>query len=153
MSPSLGLVGAGLAGLAAGVLMTLFEFAFWKKWGLEGVAEWQVNSVMVSVLIRKFTQRRPGALMAVAMHLFHATILGILFLVLLILSQAAVLLLPTVVCGVVYSIVLWIVSPYLTRGLFESAGCFRMTTKGLTSSLLAHIVYGVFLGLLVPVLV
>ena len=51
MSLSLGLVRAGLAGLAAGVLMTLFEIPFWKKWGLEGVAEWQVNAVMVSVLI------------------------------------------------------------------------------------------------------
>ena len=78
MSLSLGLVGAGLAGLAAGVLMTMFEIPFWKKWGMEGVAEWQVNAVMVSVLIRRFTRRRAGALMAVAMHLFHAAVLGIL---------------------------------------------------------------------------
>ena len=147
------LVGASFAGLAAGLLMTLFEFPFWKKRGLEGMAEWQVNSVIVSVLIRKFTRRRPGALMAVTMHLFHATILGTLFLALLILSQTPVLVLPTLGYGVVYSMVLWIVSPYLTRGLFESAGGFRMTTRGLTTSFLAHLVYGVSLGLLISMFV
>ena len=53
MSLLLDLVGAGLAGLAAGLLMTLFEIPFWGKWGLEGVAEWQVNLVIVyGVLLR-----------------------------------------------------------------------------------------------------
>ena len=146
------LLGAGLAGLASGVIMTLFEIPFWKKWGLEGVAEWQVNTVIVSVLIRKFTRRKTGALMAVAMHLFHATILGILFLVLLIISRTPVLFPATVGYGVLYSIVLWIISPYLTRRLFETTGGFRMTTKGLTASFLAHVVYGVFLGLLIPII-
>jgi len=53
----------------------------------------------------------------------------------------------------VYSGVLWIISPFLTRRIFELAGGFRMTRRGLAVSFLAHSVYGVFLGLLIPVLV
>ena len=106
---------------------------------------------MVTALIRTFTRRRPGALMDVTVHLFHATTLGTLFLALLILSQTPVLFHLTVGYGVVYSIVLWIISPYLTRGVFESTGDFRMTMKGLTTSFLAHIIYGVSLGLLIPI--
>ena len=44
--------------------------------------------------------------MAVAMHLFDAAVLGILFLVLLIVFQTPVLFLSIVVYGVVYIIVL-----------------------------------------------
>lgn len=46
---------------------------------MEGVAEWQVNAVIVSVLIRKFTHRRVVTSMAVAMHLFHGAVLGVVF--------------------------------------------------------------------------
>ncbi len=46
---------------------------------MEGVAEWQVNAVIVSMLIRKFTRRRVVASMSVAMHLFHGALLGIVF--------------------------------------------------------------------------
>jgi hypothetical protein len=151
LSLLLDLGGASLAGLAAGLLMTLFELPFWRKWGLEGVAEWQVNTVMVTVLTRKITGKRPGALAAVTMHLGHATILGTLYQTLLTLTQAPVLFPFTVGYGLVYSIILWTVSPYLTRRLSETAGGFKMTTKGLTTSFLAHIVYGIFLGLLIPV--
>ncbi len=54
--------------------------------------------------------------------------------------------------AIVYSGVLWIISPFLTRSLFERAGGFRMTERGLAVSFLAHNVYGVFLGLLIPLL-
>ncbi len=41
----------------------------------------------------------------------------------------------------------------LSRSLFERAGGFRMTKRGLAVSFLAHGVYSVFLGLLTPVIV
>ena len=132
--------------------MTLFEFPFWRRLGVDGVAEWQVNSAIVWLLIRKFTRRKVVTSMSVGMHLFHGAILGLLFLVLLDLFQATILLPAILVYAVVYSTLLWIVSPFLTRRLFESLGGFRMTRRGLTVSFLAHIVYGIFLGLLIPTL-
>jgi len=154
MSLLLALLGACFAGLLATICMTIFELPFWGRWGIEGVAEWQVNAVIVSVLIRKFTQRRVVASMSVAMHLIHGAALGIVFRFLL-LGLLGIAILSSSIIGdaIVYSIVLWIISPFLTRTFFEHIGGFQMTRKGLAVSFLAHNVYGVFLGLLIPVIV
>ncbi len=153
MSLLLALLGACLAGLLAAICMTIFEIPFWRRWGMEGVAEWQVNAVIVSVLIRKFTPRSVVASMSVAMHLFHGAALGIIFRLLLLgLLGTTILSLSVLSYAIVYSIVLWIISPFLTRRFFELSGGFRMTRKGLAVSFLAHIVYGVFLGLLIPII-
>ena len=148
----LSLLGACFVGFVATVCMTLFELPFWRRWGMEGVAEWQVNAVIVSVLIRKFTNRRAGSAMAVVMHLFHGAVVGIAFRLLLFLPGATIH--PPTVLGyaILYSIVLWIISPFLTRRFFERSGGFRMTRKGLAVSFLSHDVYGIFLGLIVPVI-
>jgi len=154
MSLLLALLGACFAGLLAAVCMTIFELPFWRRWGMEGVAEWQVNAVVVSVLIRKFTQRRVVASMSVAMHLIHGAALGIVFrLLLLALLGTAILSSSVLSYAIAYSIGLWIISPFLTRRFFERSGGFRMTRKGLAASFIAHNVYGVFLGLLIPVIV
>ena len=148
------LLGACFAGLLAAICMTIFELPFWRRWGIEGIAEWQVNAVIVSVLIRKFTQRRVVASMSVAMHLIHGAALGIIFrLLLLALLGTAILSSSVLSYAIVYSIGLWIISPFLTRRFFERSGGFPMTRKGLAVSFLAHNVYGVFLGLLIPVIV
>ncbi len=121
---------------------------------MEGVAEWQVNAVIFSVLIRKFTQRRVVASMSVAMHLIHGVLLGIVFRLLLLGLLGTTILTSSVLSYAIgYSVVLWIISPFLTRRFFEHIGGFRMTRKGLAVSFLAHNVYGVFLGLLIPVIV
>src|SRR2546428_7070133 len=150
MSLLLALLGACFAGLLAAICMTIFELPFWRRWGMEGVAEWQVNAVIVSVLIRKFTQRRVVASMSVAMHLFHGTVLGIVFRLLVGLLGTTILLSSVLSYAIVYSVVLWIISPFLTRRLFELSGGFRMTRKGLVVSFLSHNIYGVLLGLLTP---
>jgi hypothetical protein len=152
MSLLLLLLSGCFAGLVAAVCMTIFELPFWRRWGMEGVAEWQVNATIVSLLIRGFTRKRVSTSMAVAMHLFHGVVLGIVFRLLLlglIGSSFLSSLVPSY--AIAYSAVLWIISPFLTRSLFERSGEFRMTRKGLAVSFLSHIVYGVFLGLLTPV--
>jgi hypothetical protein len=153
MSVFLGLLSAFLAGLVAAVCMTIVETPFWRRWGMEGVAEWQVNSVIVWVLIRRFTRRRVLTSMSVAMHLFHGAALGFLFLVLLDLLRTAILLPLVLLYAIVYSVLLWLVSPYMTRNLFASRGGFRITREGLAVSFLGHIIYGIFLGFLVSMLV
>lgn len=153
MSTLVGLLAASLAGLTAAICMTLFEIPFWRKRGMEGVAEWQINSVIVWVLIRKFTRRRVVTSMSVAMHLFHGAVLGSIFLVLLDLLQTVAALPMVLVYALVYTVLLWIISPYLTRNFFASLGGFRLTRQGLTVCFLGHIIYGVFLGFLVVILV
>jgi hypothetical protein len=92
--------------------------------------------------------------MSVAMHLFHGAALGIVFRLLLLgLLVPGVLSSSILGYAFVYSVALWIISPFLTRRIFERSGGFRMTQKGLAVSFLAHIVYGVFLDLLTPIIV
>jgi hypothetical protein len=153
MSLLLQLLSAGLAGLVAAVCMTIVETPFWRRWGMEGVAEWQINSVIVGVLIRRFAKRRVLTSMSVAMHMFHGAVLGFLFLVLLDLLQTPNFLPLVLLCAIVYGVLLWIVSPYLTRNFFASLGGFQITRKGLAVSFLGHIIYGIFLGLLVTIIV
>jgi len=141
------------AGLVAVVCMTIFELPFWRTWGMEGVAEWQVNAVVVSLLIRRFTRRRVSTSMVAAMHLFHGIALGVVFRLLLLgLSGATILSSQVLSYAIVYSILLWIISPSFSRKFFETLGGFRMTRNGLVVSFLSHIVYGFFLGLLAPVI-
>jgi hypothetical protein len=132
--------------------MAIFEFPFWRRWGMEGIAELQVNAVIVSQLIRKFTRRRVSSSMVVAMHLFHGAALGVVFRLLLGLLGTTIPSSTVLIYAIVYSVVLWIFSPFLTKGLFERSGGFRMTRKGLAISFLSHNVYGIFLGLLTPVI-
>src|SRR6266700_4993602 len=120
MSLLLALLGACLAGLLAAICMTIFEIPFWRRWGMEGVAEWQVNAIIVSVLIRRLTQRRVGTSMSVTMHLIHGAALGIIFRLLLLGLLGTTIPSSSVLSyAIVYSIVLWIISPFLTRRFFE----------------------------------
>ena len=139
------------SGFISALCMTLFEVPFWKKWGIGGVAEWQVNSVMVSMIYfsrdHSSTKKTPRTTFAVAMHLFHGVILGLIFA----LVETYIIgfgVLSSVATAVAYSMLLWIASPWATRKFFESRGRFQMSTKGLTVSLFSHIIYGLFLGLL-----
>jgi uncharacterized protein YacL len=91
--------------------------------------------------------------MVVIMHLFHGAALGIAFRLLMLGLLGTTFPSSTVLSyTIVYSIVLWIISPFLTRSFFERAGGFRMTRKGLAVSFLSHNIYGTLLGLLIPVI-
>src|SRR6266849_2207706 len=107
----LSLVGAGFAGLIAAICMTMFELPFWRRWGMEGVAELQVNAVMVFLLLRKFTRRGVVTWMSVGMHLLHGAALGVVFRLLLLgLFGAMILSFQLLSYAIVYSILLWILS-------------------------------------------
>src|SRR5438552_15502816 len=146
------LLGACFIGLVAAICMTLVELPFWKIWGIEGVAEWQVNSVIVSMFIRKFSNRRVSIPKSVGMHLLHAAALRIVFRALLTSQGTTIQASSVLAYAIVYSVVLCIISPFLTRSLFEREGGFRITKRGLAVRFRAHHVYGFSLGLLIPVL-
>lgn len=132
--------------------MTLSEFPFWMKWGMDGVGEWQVDSVILSkIILRKATpikqQNFPWP--TVATHFLNGIIASIAFYLLLpffnfFIPGARISILYDTIA---YSFVLWIIFPVLGRSAIESLGRIRISNRGLLVSLLSHIVYGVFLGL------
>jgi hypothetical protein len=77
---------------------------------------------MVSLLLRKFTKRGVVTWMSVAMHLFHGAALGIVFRLLLLgLLVPGGLSSSVLGYAIVYSVVLWFISPFLTRKFFETS--------------------------------
>jgi hypothetical protein len=141
------------AGFLSTVCMTLFETPFWARWGMQGVAEWQVNAVMVAVIWGNRVSEKSRDRFAIVMHLVHGIVLGVIFLFILLyvprLSQS----LWVMGLAIIYSVLLWVISPWVTRRVYESRGNIRMTSRGLMVSFGSHIIYGLVLGLLVAQIV
>ena len=147
------LLGAAFAGLVGGVFMTMFEYPFWKAWGMNGVAEWQSNWVILSRLTRASPDRtrEPRISWTIIFHLWHGVAAGIVFgLLLPVLSVLPGGNFSVLLDAVVYSIALWIIFMFAPRSALEFAGGTRISDRGLLVALASHFVYGVFLGLLVP---
>ena len=147
------LLGAAFAGLVGGVFMTMFEYPFWKAWGMNGVAEWQSNWVILSRLTRASPDRtrEPRISWTITLHLRHGVAAGIVFgLLLPVLSMLPGGNFSVLLDAVVYSIALWIIFMFAPRSALEFAGGTRISDRGLLVALASHFVYGVFLGLLVP---
>ncbi len=146
-----------IAGLGATFFMTVSEFPFWKMWGMEGVGEWQIDSVVLSrfILRKTTTIKEPD---------FPWQSIGVHFLDGIIASSAFYLMLPAfyflvpdarisiIYDTIVYSFVLWIIFPILGRSTIESLGQIHISNRGLLVSLLSHMVYGIFLGLFLVLL-
>lgn len=150
-------IGAIVTGLASGILMTLSEYPFWRRWGMEGVGEWQVDTVIYSKIIL----RRPSLIVepgfpwkTIATHLLNGVIASVAFRLLLPLFYVFIpdARLSIVYDTTVYSFVLWILFPVMGRTTFETLGQIKISNRGLLVSLLSHVVYGVFLGIFLSLL-
>lgn len=114
---------------------------------MQGVAEWQVNAVMVAVISRNRVSEKLRGRFAIVMHVAHGIALGVVLLFILLYIQVSRFL-SVLGLAIVYSVVLWIISPWVTRRVYESRGNIRMTPRGLTVSFGSHIIYGLVLGFL-----
>ncbi|HXQ91441.1 MAG TPA: hypothetical protein VN739_00435, partial [Nitrososphaerales archaeon] len=86
MTPTILLV-AAFFGMVSATFMTLVESLFWRRWGMSGVSEWQMNWVTLSVLgiiSVDGENREPKASWKVtASHLIHGMAASIVFVLLL----------------------------------------------------------------------
>ncbi|HYY90453.1 MAG TPA: hypothetical protein VE955_00530 [Candidatus Dormibacteraeota bacterium] len=138
-------IAGAVSGLVAVLLMTVFEFPFWHRFGMSGVVQWQVNEIMTSRLFSERYVEGKRLRYAIAMHLSHGITLGALFSILLALVPA-VPLWTLLLAGVSYSTILWLIVPFSFRDRLQRAGKTRFTKLGIAVSFLAHLVYGFFLG-------
>src|SRR5947199_6465757 len=129
--------------------MTMFEYPFWKAWGMNGVAEWQTNWVILSKLTRASPDRTRGPRISwiITLHLWHGVAAGIVFGLLLPLLT----LLPAgnfsvLLDAVVYSIALWLIFIFAPRRSFESAGDTIFCNHDLLLDLPTQLVKVVSLG-------
>src|SRR2546422_542293 len=124
--------------------MTLFEFPFWKILGMNGVAEWQTNWVIISKLTREPSNRiqSPRISWTISLHLWHGVAAGIVFELLLpYLTLLPAGNLSVLLDAVVYSVALWILFMLAPRRAFESAGGTRISDRSLWVALACHVGY------------
>lgn len=147
----LDLLEVAIIGLVSAILMTLVEFPFWKKWGMEGIAEWQINLVLVQKLLARFKEQdQIGLSWMIASHWLHGAIAGLTFWFILPIVSSLIPIAQVLITldAVIYSLILWFIFLVIGRRAFESIGRIRITNLGLFSSLLSMLVYGFFLGFL-----
>lgn len=120
---------------------------------MKGVAEWQSNWIIISKLSRGNSSKihEPRISWTLCLHLWHGVAAGIVFGLLL----PYLTLLPAgnfsvLLDAAVYSVVLWVIFMLAPRRAFESAGGTKISDLSLSIALGSHLVYGIFLGILVP---
>ncbi len=150
MSPLDALLLGFAVGFLSTVLMTLSEAPFYRLFGIGGVVEWEVNQLFVNYLLRRSYQsnRLKGALVS---HMFHGTIVGGT------LALVVVVFLPELIgqfwlVGLTVSVLLWIIVPFSIRRVVKEKTRVSFAERGVLISLVAHITYGLSLGLILQIL-
>jgi len=137
-----------LAGLFSTLMMSVFEFPFWRKWGLEGALEWHENQVLYSKFFKTdVTQINfPGLFF---LHFVNGGLGGIGFYYLLTLIPS--LITVAVFVGIIYGLLLWVLTLLPIHKPITGIDPFKHSL-GLgpaITSLTGHILYGVILSVLI----
>jgi hypothetical protein len=136
-----------LAGLFSTLMMSIFEFPFWRKWGLEGVLEWHENQVLYSKFFKTdVTQINFSGLFL--LHFVNGGLGGLGFYFLLTLFPS--LITVVVFVGIIYSLVLWVLTLLPIHKPITRIDPFKhpLGLGPVITSLTGHILYGVILSVL-----
>ena len=137
-----------LAGLFSTLMMSIFEFPFWRKWGLEGVLEWHENLVLYNKFFKTDgTQINfPGLFF---LHFVNGGLGGIGFYFLLTLVPF----LSTMVffVGIIFGLVLWVLTLLPIHKPITGIDPFKhpLGLGPSITSLIGHLLYGAILSVLI----
>ena len=136
-----------LAGLFSTLVMSIFEFPFWRKWGLEGTLEWHENQVLYSKFFKTDVKQInfPGLFF---LHFVNGGLGGIGFYYLLTLVPS--LITVVVFVGIIYGLVLWVLTLLPIHKPITGIDPFKhpLGLGPAITSLTGHILYGVILSVL-----
>ena len=138
----------GLAGgLVATATMTLTEWIFWKKWGLQGVLEWHENQMLISRFL-KLDKKRLHSSGIFGLHFLNGA-LGGLGLVLALYLILALNNIPLIALAAGYGFFLWIITLVpIHKPITGIHPWNHPLGKGpALASLGGHLLYGVILGI------
>ena len=124
-------------GLVIPAFMTLTESPFWRRWGMSGVAEWQINWVTLSVLRinpanRDQTGSRRPLWKVIASHLIHGMIAAIVFVLVLpaVLSAFPSASSSIVLVAMGFSLTLWYIFSVGLKKVYERARGIHIQRRG-----------------------
>ena len=139
MSPT-DLVLIALIGLVSAAFMTLTESPFWRRWGMSGVTEWQINWVTLSVLriipANKNNREPKASWKVIASHLIHGMIAAIVFVLVLpaVLSAFPSASSSIVLVAMGFSLTLWIIFSVGLKKVYERARGIHIQRRGHSSA-------------------
>jgi len=141
-----------LTGLFSTLMMTFFEFPFWRKWDLEGVLEWHENQVLYSKFFR--TDRTKINFTGLFfLHFVNGGLGGIGFYFLLTLIPSLITVMFFV--GILYGLVLWVLTLLPIHKPITGIDPLKhpLGLGPAITSLTGHLVYGVILSaLMMPII-
>ena len=139
-----------MAGLFATLMMSIFEFPFWRKWGIEGVLEWHENQV-ISTRFFHISNDKPCFKYIFFLHFLNGSLAGIGFLLILSILNIPITGQYVVVLSLTYGLVLWIVTLLPIHKPITGHSVWNHQLGHLPSiaSLTGHLIYGLVLGLVI----
>ena len=94
-----------IAGILPTVVMSIFEYPFYKNWGIKGVYELHESEMMFCKLANKKFQNKISSF-GLLTHMINGSLLSIPFVFYINAANTS----PTILLGIIYAIVVWIVT-------------------------------------------
>ncbi|MFL2932662.1 MAG: hypothetical protein ACJZ58_00720 [Nitrososphaerales archaeon] len=132
-----------IAGILPTVAMSIFEYPFYKKWGIKGVYELHESEMMFCKLTNREFQNKISSF-GLLTHMINGSLLSIPFVFYINLSNTP----PTILLGIIYAIVVWTVTLLPVHKLItgESLSKNPFGYKPALVSVFGHVIYGFILA-------
>ena len=132
-------------GLMATFFMTLFEIPFWKKWGLKGILEWHENQILYAKLSSN-NEEKLNPFGIFLLHFINGALGGLAFY--LILYIFPVLVSSIYLVGVIYGLVLWLLTLLPIHKPITGINPFDhpQGVGPLVVSFIGHLIFGIVLS-------
>ena len=132
-----------IAGIFPTVVMSIFEYPFYKNWGIKGVYELHESEMMFCKLANKKFQNKISSF-GLLTHMINGSLLSIPFVFYINAANTS----PTILLGIIYAIVVWIVTLLPVHKFItgESLSENPFGYKPLLVSMFGHAIYGFILA-------
>ena len=131
-----------IAGILPTVAMSIFEYPFYKKWGLKGVYELHESEMMFCKLANREFHNKISSF-GFLTHVINGSLLSIPFVFYISYTNTF----PTILLGILYSVIVWIVTLLPVHKLItgESLSESPFGYKPALISVSGHAIYGLIL--------
>ena len=132
-----------LAGILPTVVMSIFEYPFYRKWGIKGVYELHESEMLFCKLTNRDFQNKISSF-GLLTHMINGSLLSIPFVFYINLVNTS----PTILLGIIYAIVVWIVTLLPVHKFItgESLSENPFGYKPALVSIFGHAIYGLILA-------
>ena len=131
-----------ISGIFPTIVMSIFEFPFYKIWGIKGVYELHESEMMVCKLMKRKFQNNISH-MGILTHLLNGSLLSVPFVIFINLTNTN----PSIIIGILYSVVIWLVTLLPVHKLItgESISENPYGYQPALVSIIGHFIYGIML--------